>query len=59
MQRDTIASATASTSNAIQWAASLSVWSKLDSGVHAATTQQTNSDPLWRELDTYVTGKVH
>jgi len=44
MQRDTVASATVSTGNAIQWAASLSVWSKLDSGVHAAATQQTNSD---------------
>jgi len=42
MQRDTVASATAtapvSTANAIQWAASLSISSTLDSGVRAAAT---------------------
>jgi len=38
MQPDTVASATASTGNAIQWAASLSIWSKLESGVHSAAT---------------------
>jgi len=43
MQCDTVAPVTASTGNAIQWAASLSIRSKLD---HAAATQQTNSYPL-------------